>query len=97
MCGVIIVAENEIANSFRLPSRKTLVLLERNEQVTFCEYYQEYREKALNALRSGNINVLVVTNVLARAMDISDLDNLMIVDLLMIIRLLSIESEELEE
>uniref|UniRef100_A0A0K0F4T3 Helicase C-terminal domain-containing protein n=1 Tax=Strongyloides venezuelensis TaxID=75913 RepID=A0A0K0F4T3_STRVS len=84
MCGDIIDAENEMANSFVLPSRKTLVfLLERIKALPINgKYYQEYREKALNALRSGNINVLVVTNVLARGMDISDLNHVMIVDLL---------------
>uniref|UniRef100_A0A0K0F057 Helicase C-terminal domain-containing protein n=1 Tax=Strongyloides venezuelensis TaxID=75913 RepID=A0A0K0F057_STRVS len=72
MCGDIIDTENEMANSFVLPSRKTLV---------FC-WKVKNKEKALNALRSGNINVLVVTNVLARGMDISDLNHVMIVDLL---------------
>uniref|UniRef100_A0A0K0FCU3 Helicase C-terminal domain-containing protein n=1 Tax=Strongyloides venezuelensis TaxID=75913 RepID=A0A0K0FCU3_STRVS len=97
MCGDIIAAENEMANSFGLSSRKTLVLVGKKRTSDILaylfiekgikdlpindEYYQEYREKALNALRSGNINVLVVTNVLARGIDISVLDNVMIVDL----------------
>uniref|UniRef100_A0A0K0FI85 RNA helicase n=1 Tax=Strongyloides venezuelensis TaxID=75913 RepID=A0A0K0FI85_STRVS len=59
----------EIASDY--PAEKHLFLLERKEH-----------EKALNALRSGNINVLVVTNVLARGMDINDLNHVMIVDLL---------------
>uniref|UniRef100_A0A0K0FS52 Helicase C-terminal domain-containing protein n=1 Tax=Strongyloides venezuelensis TaxID=75913 RepID=A0A0K0FS52_STRVS len=87
-----------MANNFGLSSRKTLVLVGKKRTSDILayffiekgikalqingEYYQEYRGKGLNALRSGNINVLVVTNVLARGMDISDLNHLMIVDLL---------------
>uniref|UniRef100_A0A0K0FZH3 Helicase C-terminal domain-containing protein n=1 Tax=Strongyloides venezuelensis TaxID=75913 RepID=A0A0K0FZH3_STRVS len=98
MFGDIISADNEMANNFRLSSRKILVLVGKKRTSDILaylfiekeikalpingEYYQEYREKALNALRSGNINVLVVTNVLARGMDISDLNHVMIVDLL---------------
>uniref|UniRef100_A0A0K0EVR0 Helicase C-terminal domain-containing protein n=1 Tax=Strongyloides venezuelensis TaxID=75913 RepID=A0A0K0EVR0_STRVS len=98
MCSDIIAAENKMANSFVLSSRKILVLVGKKRTSDILayffiekgikaipingEYYQEYRKKAFNALRSGNINVLVVNNVLARSMDISDLDNVMIVDLL---------------
>uniref|UniRef100_A0A0K0F2Z6 Helicase C-terminal domain-containing protein n=1 Tax=Strongyloides venezuelensis TaxID=75913 RepID=A0A0K0F2Z6_STRVS len=98
MFGDVISADNEMANNFRLSSRKILVLVGKKRTSDILaylfiekeikalpingEYYQEYREKALNALRSGNINVLVVTNVLARGMDISDLNHVMIVDLL---------------
>uniref|UniRef100_A0A0K0FE23 Helicase C-terminal domain-containing protein n=1 Tax=Strongyloides venezuelensis TaxID=75913 RepID=A0A0K0FE23_STRVS len=98
MFGDIISADNKMANNFRLSSRKTLVLVEKKRTSDILayffiekgiqvlsindKYYQEYREKALNALRSGNINVLVVTNVLARGMFINDLNHVMIVDLL---------------
>uniref|UniRef100_A0A0K0FQ51 Helicase C-terminal domain-containing protein n=1 Tax=Strongyloides venezuelensis TaxID=75913 RepID=A0A0K0FQ51_STRVS len=98
MWGDIITAENEMGNSFGLSNRKTLVLVGKKKTSDILayffiekgikdlpindEYYQEYREKALNALRSGNINVLVVTNVLASGMDINDLNHVMIVDLL---------------
>uniref|UniRef100_A0A0K0FRG8 Helicase C-terminal domain-containing protein n=1 Tax=Strongyloides venezuelensis TaxID=75913 RepID=A0A0K0FRG8_STRVS len=83
MCGDIIDAENEMANNFVLPSRKTLVLVREKRTSDILayffiekgikalpingEYYQEYREKAPNTFRSG--------------MDINNLDHVMIVDL----------------
>uniref|UniRef100_A0A0K0G5H7 Cell division protein FtsH n=1 Tax=Strongyloides venezuelensis TaxID=75913 RepID=A0A0K0G5H7_STRVS len=67
MCGDIISADNEMANSFGLSSRKTIVLVGKKKQCLLLsffynitkkalpingKYYQEYREKALNVLRS---------------------------------------------
>uniref|UniRef100_A0A0N5BCX6 Helicase C-terminal domain-containing protein n=1 Tax=Strongyloides papillosus TaxID=174720 RepID=A0A0N5BCX6_STREA len=45
------------------------------------DHWQEDREKTLYEFRSGNIDVLVVTDVVARGIDICDLDYVMIVDL----------------
>uniref|UniRef100_A0A0K0F6D0 RNA helicase n=1 Tax=Strongyloides venezuelensis TaxID=75913 RepID=A0A0K0F6D0_STRVS len=97
MCADIIVAENEEAKKHGLSLRKTLVFVEKKKTSDMLALFlinngikalsingdrsQEDREKALNELRSGNIDVLVATDVAARGIDICGLDHVIIVEL----------------
>uniref|UniRef100_A0A0N5BQ24 RNA helicase n=1 Tax=Strongyloides papillosus TaxID=174720 RepID=A0A0N5BQ24_STREA len=97
MCADIIVAENEEAKKHGLSLRKTLVFVEKKKTSDVLAFLlinhgikalsingdrcQEDREKALNEFRSGNIDVLVATDVAARGIDICGLDHVIIVEL----------------
>uniref|UniRef100_A0A0N5CEK4 RNA helicase n=1 Tax=Strongyloides papillosus TaxID=174720 RepID=A0A0N5CEK4_STREA len=97
MCADILVAENEEAKKHGMSLRKTLVFVAKKKTSDMLAFLlvnngiralsingdrcQEDREKALNELRSGNIDVLVATDVAARGIDICGLDHVIIVEL----------------
>uniref|UniRef100_A0A0N5CIB4 Helicase C-terminal domain-containing protein n=1 Tax=Strongyloides papillosus TaxID=174720 RepID=A0A0N5CIB4_STREA len=78
MCADVVIAENKEAKKHGITflTNNGIRALSING-----DHYQDYREKALKEFRSINIDVLVATDVVARGIDICDLEHVMIVEL----------------
>uniref|UniRef100_A0A0N4ZSF8 RNA helicase n=1 Tax=Parastrongyloides trichosuri TaxID=131310 RepID=A0A0N4ZSF8_PARTI len=93
----LLIDEQKQAEESDLSLRKTLVFVERKKVCNILalmlmnygiksaslngDRLQKDREKAINEFRSGQITVLVATDVAARGIDIFDLDHVIVVDL----------------